>query len=130
VYAVCNAEGCGGLGRNVRCQIVGVDDAAAIRHSEMPSRQPRNPASPAEVLAVGVEGDLAAGDHALQYACVVGHDVWRGGPLVHARLRAVGLPLAFAQRGRDHAIELGCLMQPDERIGVEPVTAGAVAAVE
>jgi hypothetical protein len=77
-----------------------------------------------------VEGDPAAGDHALEYLRVVGHDFWRGSPLVHTRLWTAGLQLATAQRGRDHAVELGCLVQPDERIGVEPVTSGAVAAID
>ena len=74
--------------------------------------------------------DLAREHPIGQHAVVVGADLGDARPLVQACLRPALLhPPATQRRGRD-TVEGGRLVQADEGVGVEPVPADAVPAID
>jgi hypothetical protein len=84
-----------------------------------------------EILAVGVELDLARIQHPVgQDVAVVGADLGDSRPLVQAGLGPVLLHPATAQQRRRDTVEGRSLVQADEGICLEPVTAHAVAAID
>ena len=111
-------------------QVVGVDDPAALGDLEPLARDARDDGAVADVLAVGEELDLARLQHPVEHPGVVGADLRLGGPLLQALLRSALLQLAAAEQGRCHAVEGRGLVQADEGVGLEPVTADAVATVD
>src|SRR5439155_14294608 len=110
--------------RDVGRQVPSVDDPS-YPHVVLLTRDQRD--DPAvDVLAAGQEGDLARTEHPfLQDAAVVGADLRSGGALVQARLGAALLDAALTKQGRRDAVERGRLVEPHERIGVQPVAPGA-----
>ena len=83
------------------------------------------------VLAAFQEGDPPGSDEAtVQHVVEVGLDLWSARPLLKSRLRTRRLQPAVAQRGRCHAVEERCLVQPDERVGIDPVTSGRVTPID
>ena len=119
------------LRRDVGGEVAGVDDPAPLRHLEPLTRDARDERAVADVLAAGEELDPARLQHPVgQHVVVVGADLGLGGPLVQARLGPALLHTAAAEHRRRDAVEGRGLVQPDERVGLEPVAADAVAAVD
>ena len=130
-YAVRDAVRRRGGRRDRWGEVAGVDDAPPAAYLVLPPGDARDEPSLAQVVAVGVEGHLSRGEQALaEHPVVVRADLRRGRPLVQAGFRPVLLQRPVAEQRRGHAVERGGLVQPDERVRVEPVPTDSVPAVD
>ena len=68
--------------------------------------------------------------HAFEHAGVILGDFRRTRPFVKPAFGSVGPNPAAAEKRRSHAVERRCLMKSHEPVCVEPMTAGAMAAIE
>ena len=119
-----------GVGGYVGGQVAGVNDPARRRQGELLASDTRDDLAIPDVLGRREELDSVRREHLIEDLEVVGADLVAGGPLVQAGLGSAGLHAAAAEQGRRDAVERRCLVQPHERVGVEPVAADAVAAVD
>ena len=83
----------------------------------------------AAVLDHAEEPHTRREEHLLEDLVVVGDDLRGGGPLVEAGVRARLVDALVAEPSRGHAVGRRRLVESDERIRVEPVTAGSEAPV-
>lgn len=84
-----------------------------------------------QVLAAGKIANTAAGQKAaMHHVCVVSPDLVRTGELVEAGVRPGHIEGILPKRHRADSIEGGRLMETDIGIGVYPVSAGGVAAID
>ena len=111
-------------------EVAGVDDPAPLGHLEPLTRDARDDGAVAEVVAAGEELDPARLHHPVEHPRVVGADLRLVGPLVQALLGSALLQLPAAEHGRGDAVEGRGLVQPHERVRLEPVAADAVATVD
>ena len=85
----------------------------------------------ADVVGHPEEPDAARREQdVLEDLVEVGDDLRRRRPLVEAGVRTVLDQAVLAERARGHAVGRRRLVEPDERVGVEPVPAGPVAPVD
>ena len=127
---VADAERCRLLRGDAGSQVAGVDDPAPLGHLETPTRDARDHRAVADVFAVGEELDASRLHHLVEHPRVVDADLRLGGPLLQALLGPALLQLPPAEQGRRNAIEGGGLMQSDEGVRLEPVSADAVPTVD
>ena len=85
----------------------------------------------AEVIGHREEAHPARRQQSVTHDLVeVAADLRSRGAFVEAGVAAVGLDAVLPERGRVHAVVRRRLVQLDERIGVEPVTAGAMPPID
>ena len=114
-----------------RGKVASVDRAPPTAHLVTLPGQARDEPTLAEVVAIGVEGNLGGPDQALaQHPDVVPTDLRRRRPLVQAGFGPVLLDPIGTEPRRRHAIERRGLVQPHEGVRVQPVPADVVAAVD
>ncbi len=131
VHTVGHAERRRREGRDLRSEVAGVDHAGRAADPVAPAGDARDERVATDVLTGGVERHPSRGEQPLaQHAVVVVADLLGCRALVQARLGSVLLDAAAAEQRRRDAVERGRLVQPDEGVGVQPVPAGTVPAVD
>ncbi len=116
---------------DVRREVARIDDPAAVRHRVALSGDPGDERAVADVVAAGVQLDLAGTEHPVsQDVGEVGADLGLVGPLVEPSLRACRLLATSAEHGGGDPVERRRLVQAYERIGLQPVTTDTVPTVD
>ena len=119
------------LSRDVGGEVPRVDHPAVLRDGEHPTRHPRDDGAVALVPRAGEELDPSRAHQPVgQHLRVVGEDRGLTGPFVQPGLRPAVLHPPTAEKRRRDAVEARGLVQPHERVRLEPVAADAVPAVD